>query len=74
MSSWRSKRVHSLLAQLLLLIDRSIDNRAALTAAAVDRLVETKGLDAIDKAKAKHHAKYVLLCLPTPVSLTDLLW
>ncbi|KAG0174427.1 hypothetical protein DFQ28_007698 [Apophysomyces sp. BC1034] len=30
---------------------------AAFTGATVDRLVETKGLDFIDKEKAKHHAK-----------------
>jgi len=30
---------------------------AGLTGAFVDRIVETKGLDAIDKQKAKHHAK-----------------
>ncbi|KAI8088796.1 uncharacterized protein BX664DRAFT_331395 [Halteromyces radiatus] len=29
---------------------------AGLTGFAVDRIVETKGLDYIDKAKAKHHA------------------
>ncbi|KAG0001768.1 hypothetical protein BGZ79_004188, partial [Entomortierella chlamydospora] len=30
---------------------------AALAGAAVDRLIETKGLDFIDKEKAKHQAK-----------------
>lgn len=30
---------------------------AGLAAAEVDKLVETKGLDAIDREKAKHHAK-----------------
>ncbi|KIK03212.1 hypothetical protein K443DRAFT_676875 [Laccaria amethystina LaAM-08-1] len=30
---------------------------AALSGAAIDRLVETKGLDFVDKQKAKHHAK-----------------
>ncbi|RUP44802.1 hypothetical protein BC936DRAFT_148994 [Jimgerdemannia flammicorona] len=30
---------------------------AGLAGAAIDRLVETKGLDAIEAAKAKHHAK-----------------
>ncbi|KDQ64533.1 hypothetical protein JAAARDRAFT_117899 [Jaapia argillacea MUCL 33604] len=30
---------------------------ASLTGAFVDRIVETKGLDFVDKQKAKHHAK-----------------
>ncbi|KAF9240221.1 hypothetical protein BU15DRAFT_74138 [Melanogaster broomeanus] len=30
---------------------------AGFSGAFIDRMVETKGLDAIDKAKAKHHAK-----------------
>ncbi|KAF9060841.1 hypothetical protein BDP27DRAFT_1236110 [Rhodocollybia butyracea] len=30
---------------------------AALSGAFVDRMVETKGLDYVDKEKAKHHAK-----------------
>ncbi|KAI0157594.1 hypothetical protein GGR57DRAFT_510616 [Xylariaceae sp. FL1272] len=30
---------------------------AGIAAAEVDKLVETKGLDAIDREKAKHHAK-----------------
>ncbi|KAL1983230.1 hypothetical protein VTN96DRAFT_328 [Rasamsonia emersonii] len=30
---------------------------AGLAGAAVDRLVETKGLDYLDREKAKHHAK-----------------
>ena len=30
---------------------------AGFAAAEVDKLVETKGLDAIDREKAKHHAK-----------------
>ncbi|KIK64546.1 hypothetical protein GYMLUDRAFT_40052 [Collybiopsis luxurians FD-317 M1] len=30
---------------------------AAFSGAFIDRIVETKGLDAIDQAKAKHHAK-----------------
>ncbi|KAI1260058.1 hypothetical protein F5Y18DRAFT_270185 [Xylariaceae sp. FL1019] len=30
---------------------------AGIAAAEVDKLVETKGLDAIDRQKAKHHAK-----------------
>ncbi|KAG1860150.1 hypothetical protein DFJ58DRAFT_779639 [Suillus subalutaceus] len=30
---------------------------AAFGGAFIDRMVETKGLDAIDRQKAKHHAK-----------------
>ncbi|KAG0020586.1 hypothetical protein BGZ80_003957 [Entomortierella chlamydospora] len=30
---------------------------AGLTGAIIDRMVETKGLDYVDKEKAKHHAK-----------------
>ncbi|KAF8327550.1 uncharacterized protein EI90DRAFT_2998458 [Cantharellus anzutake] len=36
---------------------------AGAIGAFVDREVETKGLDFIDKQKAKHHAKYVLVFL-----------
>jgi len=36
---------------------QAVELLAALTGGIVDRLVETKGLDAIDKAKAKHDAK-----------------
>jgi len=35
----------------------AVELLAALTGGFVDRIVETKGLDAIDKAKAKHDAK-----------------
>ena len=36
------------------------DIRAAASAAFIDRVIETKGLDAIDRHKAKKHGKYLV--------------
>lgn len=36
-------------------------NRAGLSAAFVDRIVETKGLDYVDKEKAKHEGMQIIV-------------